>query len=141
MVSIKYLVTTATTVATGCAVQCKLNAEMASFMREAAITSRCAIMEVVKLKDEQKEAITSFVACSDEIVILPTGYKKSMCLALLPLCSTAWKVKEKASIIICISPLTSLMQMEQRIMFSHGLTAEFVGELQTDPRPMRNVDE
>ena len=89
-VSIKYaLVTTATTVATGCAVQCKLNAEMASFVREAveaAITLSCATMQVVRL---QKETITSFIECNDELVILPTSYEKSLCLALLPLCSTA----------------------------------------------------
>ena len=32
--------------------------------------------------------------------------------------------------------------MDQRARFSHrGLSAEFVGELQTDPRSMRNVEE
>lgn len=32
--------------------------------------------------------------------------------------------------------------MEQRNRFSHrGLSAEFIGELQTDPKSMRNVEE
>ena len=37
------------------------------------------------MKDKQKEAITSFVEGNDVLVILPTGYGKSLCFALLPL--------------------------------------------------------
>ena len=47
------------------------------------------------------------------LVILPTGYGKSLCFALLPLVFD----------------------------YLRGLSAEFVGELQTDPKSMRNVEE
>ena len=50
---------------------------------EAAITSSCAIMEVAKLSDKQKEVITSFVECNNVLVVLPTGYRKSLCFALV----------------------------------------------------------
>ena len=74
------------------------------------------------------------------LVILPTGYGKSLCFALLPLVFDYLRGEANTSIVICVSPLTSLM--EQRTRFSHrGLSAEFVGELQTDPKSMRNVEE
>ena len=97
---------------------------------EAAIASSCAMMGVAELKEKQKDAI---VEGNDVLVILPTGYGKSLCFALLPLVFDYLRGEANTSIVICVSPLTSLM-MEQRTRFSHrGLSAEFVGELQTDP--------
>ena len=86
-------------------------------------------------------AIKSFVEGNDVLVILPSGYGKSLCFALLPLVFDYLRGEANTSIVICVSPLTSLI-MEQRRRFSHrGLSAEFVGELQTDPKSMRNVEE
>ena len=88
-------------------------------------------------------AIKSFVEGNDVLVILPTGYGKSLCFALLPLVFDYLRGEANTSIVICVrvSPLTSLM-MEQITRFSHrGLSAEFVGELQTDPKSIRNVEE
>ena len=47
---------------------------------EAPIASSCAMMGVAELK--------SFVEGNDVLVILPTGYGKSLCFALLPLVLT-----------------------------------------------------
>ena len=59
----------------------------------------------------------------------------------LPLVFDYLRLEANTSIFICVSPLTSLM-MEQRTRFSHrGLSAEFVGELQTNPKSIRNVEE
>ena len=108
---------------------------------EAAIASSCAMMGVAELKEKQKDAIKSFVEGNDVLVILPTGYGKSLCFALLPLVFDYLRGEANTSIVICVSPLTSLM-MEQRTRFSHrGLSAEFVGELQTDSKSMRNFEE
>ena len=52
---------------------------------EAAIASSCAVIGVVELKEKQKDAIKFFVEGNDVLVILPTGYGKSLCFALLPL--------------------------------------------------------
>ena len=79
-VGVKYALATTAAYSTSAARKTKiLNREMASctarrWSVEAAITSSCAIMEVAKLKDKQKEAITSFVECkcNDVLVVLPT---------------------------------------------------------------------
>jgi len=52
---------------------------------EATIESSCAMMGIQKLKEKQKDAITLFVDGNDVLVILPTGFGKSLCFALLPL--------------------------------------------------------
>lgn len=52
---------------------------------EAAIASSWAIMGVEELKEKQKDAIQLFAEGNDVLVILPTGYGKSLCIALLPL--------------------------------------------------------
>ena len=81
---------------------------MASFTREAveaAILSSCTTIGVAHLKDKLKEAIAFFVQGNDDIVIVPTGYGKSLCFALLPLVFDYLRGEEKASVVICISPL------------------------------------
>ena len=40
--------------------------------------------EVQELKKEQRSAIRDFVSGRDVFVLLPTGYNKSFCYALLP---------------------------------------------------------
>ena len=78
-------------------------------MVEAAIVLCCAMMGVEELKEKQKN---TFVEGNDILVILPTGYGKSLCFTLLPLVFDYPQGEAKTSIVICISPLTSLM-MEQ----------------------------
>ena len=75
------------------------------------------------LKPKQVEA---FASGSDVFVSLPTGYGKSFCYVLLPLVFDQL-LGRSGSIVLCISPLTSLM-MEQRSKFSKlGLCCEYVG--------------
>ena len=82
----------------------------------------------------------SFFKDGDVFVCLPTGYGKSQCYALLPLIFDS-VYERQGSIVICISPLTSLM-MEQKAKFTHqGIAVEFVGELQHDIQSMKNVRE
>lgn len=61
-----------------------------------------------KLKDKQKEAVQSFVQGNDVIVLLPTGYGKSLCFYLLPFISDFLKYKEN-SLVIIVSPLRWLI--------------------------------
>ena len=42
-------------------------------------------MGIKELKDKQRQAIMTFVQGQDAFVLLPTGYRKSMIYALLPL--------------------------------------------------------
>ena len=75
---------------------------------------------VSTLKDKQKEAIHNFVRGHDCFVILPTGYGKTLCYALLPLVFDHLR-KRNTSVfycIVCVSPLVSLM-MDQVIASTH----------------------
>ena len=60
-------------------------------------------------EDKQKEAICSFVNGRDFFVILPTGYGKTLCYVLLPYVFDHLCGKTRSSIVICVSPLISLM--------------------------------
>uniref|UniRef100_A0A1X7VKG1 Helicase ATP-binding domain-containing protein n=1 Tax=Amphimedon queenslandica TaxID=400682 RepID=A0A1X7VKG1_AMPQE len=92
----------------------------------------------VVLKDKQVEAIYSFMNGCDVFVALPTGYGKSLIYAFLPSVFDLYKGQE-GSIVICISPLVSLM-MDQKSKFTHqGIKAVFVGEEQTDEDAIRSV--
>ena len=68
---------------------------------EAAIASSCAMMGVEELK-KQKNAIKLFVEGNDVLAILPTGYGKSLCFALLPLVFDYQRGEAKTSIVICV---------------------------------------
>ena len=93
-----------------------------------------------KLRKEQDRVVRAFVAGRDVFAALPTGYGKSLCFALLPYVFDALR-KKAGSIVICVSPLTSLM-MDQRQKFScYGLATEFVGEAQQDPNAIARVKE
>ena len=74
---------------------------------------------------------------NDTFVILPTGYGKSLCYSLLPYIFDSLRRKEDSSIVLCVSPLVSLM-IDQKQKFSpRGLSTEFVG--QDDPSALQKV--
>ena len=108
---------------------------------EVALEACSGALGVSRLKAKQREAISSFVKGRDVFVCLPTGYGKSLCYALLPLVFDYLQGQKNASIVLCVSPLTSLM-MEQKSKFTHrGLSVEFVGELQHDLQSMQSIKE
>ena len=90
----------------------------------------------IQLKSKQREATETFVRGSDMFVSLPTGFGKSLCFVLLPLIYDTLCHKSNTSIVICVSPLTSLM-MEQSAKYS--ITRAFVGELQDDLDTLKDV--
>lgn len=105
---------------------------------DVALQSSCRALGVESLKEHQREAIEYFVKGDDVLVCLPTGYGKSLCFAILPLVFDHLR-GHKGSIVICVSPLTSLM-MEQRSKFTRqGMVVDFVGEMQHDILAMQNV--
>ena len=66
---------------------------------------------------------------------LPTW--QSLCYGILPYVFYALRGKE-GSIVLCVSPLVSLM-IDQRDKFNHiGLSAEYIGELH-EPTILANV--
>uniref|UniRef100_A0A1X7V9J4 DNA 3'-5' helicase n=1 Tax=Amphimedon queenslandica TaxID=400682 RepID=A0A1X7V9J4_AMPQE len=97
---------------------------------------RATILEVgssfgYQLKEKQLEAMATFLSGRDVFVSLPTGYGKSAIYALLPMVFDEINhiiSGKEGSIVVCISPLTSLM-MDQGSKFSlKGISMEFVGE-------------
>ena len=82
-------------------------------------------------KEKQEEAIKSILSENNTFVSLPTGYGKSLIYAALPLIFDQ-VLSRRGSIVVCVGPLISLM-MDQRNKFTQlGISAEFVGEAQTD---------
>ena len=61
-----------------------------------------------KLKEEKEKVLKTFIGGRDVFAALPTGYGKSLGFALLPHVFDHLK-QQSRSIVICISPLTSLM--------------------------------
>ena len=88
---------------------------------------------VKALKDKQKEAIYNFVRGQDCFVILPTGYGKTLCYALLPFVFDHLRKRTpRSSIVVCVSPLVSLMMDQVGKYMTKGLATQFVGEAQGD---------
>lgn len=73
-------------------------------------------------------AIEAFFADEKGVFVsLPTGYGKSLCYTLLPWMLDELLKKDNSSIVLCVSPLTSLMIDQHEKFTAIGLTAEFVG--------------
>ena len=104
------------------------------------------------LKEKQIEAACQVLSGKDTFVALPTGCGKSILPRAFDKLQGKWLAKNsifkihtsfllgnKGSIVVCISPLTSIM-MDQRAKFAPlGLSTEFVGEAQEDPTATRRV--
>ena len=83
----------------------------------------------------------AFVAANDTFVSLPTSYGKSLCYSLLPLVFDFLHGARDHSIVVCVSPLTSLM-MDQRAKYApRGLAIEMIGETQQDVDVMQRVQD
>ena len=67
-------------------------------------------LETVSLRVKQKEAIRNIVLLEkDTLIILPTGFGKSLIYQLLPFVFDSWLGASK-SFVLVISPLNALMQ-------------------------------
>ena len=67
-------------------------------------------MENVSLRVQQKEAIWNIVFLrKDTLIILPTGFGKSLIFQLLPFVFDSW-LGAKKSFILIVSPLNALMR-------------------------------
>ena len=105
---------------------------------EAALKAAAARLGVAELKDKQREAIKSFVSGKDVFVALPTGYGKSLCYQILPVLFDALRghPTEQTSIIVVVTPLTSIMKDQISSLEDKQLSAvhvtSAVGESEED---------
>ena len=105
-----------------------------------AIDNAAARLGYHSIKRKQRTAIEAFVADGKDVFVsLPTGYGKSLCYTLLPWVFDELLRKENSSIVLCISPLTSLMINQREKFTANGLTAEFVGGVQDDPGVLEKI--
>ena len=74
------------------------------------------------IKPEQLKVVSHFLKGKDCFVILPTGYGKSLCFALLPLVFNTLR-STRSSIVIFVTPLISIMQSMVEEYQSRGLKA------------------
>ena len=74
------------------------------------------------------ERVKEIVAGNDVFVALPTGYGKSLCYALLPTVFDFVRGRPpNSSIVLCVSPLISLMVDQKEQYSKRGLAVDFVG--------------
>ena len=92
------------------------------------ITAAAANLGYPAVKEEQRQAITAFVSGKDVFVALPTGYGKSLCYVLLQCVFDVFLAVRQptTSIVICISPLVSLMQDQKDRFSPRGLVVMVV---------------
>uniref|UniRef100_A0ABM0GKJ3 DNA 3'-5' helicase n=1 Tax=Saccoglossus kowalevskii TaxID=10224 RepID=A0ABM0GKJ3_SACKO len=92
----------------------------------------------IQLKSEQKRGIASLYRGEDALIILPTGFGKSLIYSLAPkafnICS-----ENSGSIILVISPLISLMVDQVKRCLKYGISAALIGSAQHDHHVARQV--
>ena len=122
-----------------------------SILEEAIL--RCGLR---KLKPKQKEAIQAFQSGTDVFISLPTAYGKSLIYGIYMVVSNMLKGKKTivlkynyvvsfieigchGSIVVCVSPLISIMMDRRQKFVLKGISAEFMGEAQDDPNAIKKV--
>ena len=89
----------------------------------------CSTIGLTSLKAKQHEAISKFLSCTRCIKLLGM---KSLCYALLPLIFDYLRRIDHGSIVVCVSPLTSLIMEQSEKFTTQGVSSVFVDELQQD---------
>lgn len=104
--------------------------------------------EPAELKDGQKRAIRAFFSGKDTMVVLPTGYGKSLVYQVAPLCADFLQhVKDCGcndvshiqhhNIAVVISPLIALMADQVKQMGSKGITAMNISAAKTTSEKLK----
>lgn len=104
----------------------------------AAVNKAAGALKFEQLKPLQQEAIATFVQGNDVFVALPTGFGKSVMFGLLPTVFDCL-LDRQGSIVCVLSPLVALMRDLKEKFVPRGLSAEFLGELQSDVNALTRV--
>ena len=113
---------------------------MEQFRVVRAVDDAVARLGYQAIKQKQREAIEAFTKGEDVFVSLPTGYGKSLCYTLLPWVFDDLRGEKNTSIVVCVSPLTSLMIDQRKKYTPSGLAAEFVGGVQEDSGVLDKIE-
>ena len=83
-------------------------------------------MGYMTVKEEQMKVIKAFVSGKDVFVSLPTGFGKSLCFHCLP--KLFDRIRQvRTSLVVVVSPLSSLMKDQTKQLSDRGVTAIDVG--------------
>ena len=97
---------------------------MAERRIDSVIENCCKSYGYSELKKEQRDILRTFLNGKDVFGCLPTGFGKSLCYMLLPKAfDLLYNKTDGTSIIIVISPLTSLMDDQVESCVSRGIKA------------------
>ena len=94
-------------------------------MLDKAISAACSTTGLASLKAKQHEVISKFVGGQDVFISLPTGYGKSLCYALLPLVFDYLRGIDRGSIVMFVSPFTSLIMEQSEKFTTQGVSSVF----------------
>ncbi|XP_077985116.1 ATP-dependent DNA helicase RecQ-like [Glandiceps talaboti] len=86
---------------------------------------------VQRIKEKQLEVLSHSANGHDTLVVLPTGYGKSLCYQLLPIVydyMRGWTDSSRHSIGIVVSPLVALMEDQVRAAREKNVESVFIGE-------------
>ena len=99
-----------------CTVYVSYKQVMASIVDPVALATRK--LGYQNIKDHQLEVVSGIIKGHDVFALLPTGYGKSLCFAILPMVYDQILTLNKPSIVIVISLLTAIMedQVSERIL-------------------------
>jgi bloom syndrome protein len=88
-------------------------------------------------KPQQLEAVYNFMLNKDVFVALPTGFSKSLIFGILPKAFELYL--GEPAIVLVVTPLTALMIDFRDKFVPLGVSAEFLGEFQTDADVLKQV--
>jgi superfamily II DNA helicase RecQ len=90
-----------------------------------------------ELKTEQADSIIAVLEYKNTLIILPTGFGKTVVTAALPFAFDIAKGESRVkSMVICVAPLVALMQDQERRLKDYGLT---VAILKNDDELLQKV--
>lgn len=82
---------------------------------ESVATKAAKTLGCSELKPEQMQVVTAVLRGRDVFAVLPTGYGKTLCYAVLPAAFDALLPGSSPSIVIVLSPLTAIMKDQASI--------------------------
>ena len=76
------------------------------------------------VKPEQLQVVTGVVRGRDTFAVLPTGFGKSLCFALLPAMYDQLYPSSEPSIVVVVTPLTAIMKDQASLICAVKLSCQ-----------------
>ena len=98
-------------------------------MDDATQVKVCQFFNIHSLKDHQKSTLEKIlIERKDSLIILPTGMGKSLCFEALTVTNNLLSMNSERDIVLLISPLKFLMDLQTSRLNNLGLPAISLGQ-------------